>query len=40
VILRHRQLGVPLVLWQNGMVTEVPADMVELPEYEDDDSAT
>jgi hypothetical protein len=39
VILKHRQLGTPLVLWQNEMVTEVPADRVELPEYEDDDPA-
>lgn len=38
VILKHRQLGIPLVLWQNEMVTEVPADRVDLPEYDDDDS--
>lgn len=31
VILRHRQLGIPLVIWRDGQVVEVPADSVELP---------
>ena len=36
VILRHRQSKVPLAIWRNGMVVEVPADSVELPGNEDD----
>lgn len=31
VILEHRLLGVPLVIWRDGQVVEVPADSVELP---------
>lgn len=32
VILEHRLRGLPLVLWRDGKVVEVPADSVELPE--------
>ncbi|MGH7391737.1 MAG: hypothetical protein ACREM3_20120 [Candidatus Rokuibacteriota bacterium] len=35
VILRHRQLGVPLVIWRDGRVVEVPPESVELPVYEE-----
>ena len=31
VIQRHRQLGVPLVIWRDGQVVEVPPESVELP---------
>lgn len=31
VILRHRQAGVPLVLWRDGQVVEVDPFSVELP---------
>ena len=31
VIQRHRQLGVPLVIWRDGRVVEVSPDSVELP---------
>lgn len=31
VILRHRQLGVPLVIWRDGNVVEVAPENVELP---------
>ena len=31
VIQRHRQLGVPLVIWRGGQVVEVPPESVELP---------
>lgn len=31
VILRHRQLGLPLVIWRDGQVVEVPPESVELP---------
>jgi hypothetical protein len=31
VIRRHRQLGVPLVIWRDGQVVEVAPDSVELP---------
>jgi len=31
VILRHRQLGMPLVIWRDGQVVEVPPESVELP---------
>ncbi len=32
VIQRHRQLGVPLVIWRDGMVVEVAPDSVDLPD--------
>ncbi len=31
VILRHRQLGVPLVIWRDGQVAELPPESVALP---------
>lgn len=31
VIRRHQQLGVPLVIWRDGQVVEVPPESVELP---------
>lgn len=31
VVLRHRKLGLPLVIWRNGKVVEAPADTVDLP---------
>ncbi len=31
VILHHRQLGLPLVIWRDGKVVEVPPESVELP---------
>ncbi|TAH38046.1 MAG: hypothetical protein EYC70_05325 [Planctomycetota bacterium] len=31
VILEHRRMGRPLVIWRDGRVVEVPADSVELP---------
>ncbi len=30
-VLRHRRLGLPLVVWKDGQVIEVSADDVELP---------
>lgn len=36
VILRHRQLGIPLVLWRDGQVVEVDPETVDLPELPDD----
>ena len=33
VILKHRQLGVPLAIWRVGRVVEVLAESVELPLY-------
>ena len=30
-VLRHRRLGLPLVVWKDGQVIEVSADSVELP---------
>lgn len=30
-VLRHRQLGIPVAIWRDGKVVEVPADSVELP---------
>jgi hypothetical protein len=36
VILRHRQLGLPLVIWRDGKVVEVPADEFDLPSDEPD----
>jgi len=30
-VLRHRHLGLPLVVWQDGRVVEVSADDIELP---------
>ena len=31
VILRHRQLGIPLVIWRDGRVVEISPDSVDLP---------
>lgn len=39
VILRHRQLGIPLAIWLDGRVVEVSADSVELPDIDDETSA-
>jgi hypothetical protein len=36
VILKHRQLNVPLVVWRDGKVMEIPASNVELPAFDDD----
>ncbi len=36
VVLRHRQLGVPLVIWREGQVAEVSPESVELPADVDD----
>lgn len=32
VVLRHRQLGVPLVMWRDGRVVEVPPESVRIPD--------
>jgi hypothetical protein len=40
VILRHRQLGIPLAIWRDGRVVEVSADSVELPEYDSSQRAS
>lgn len=32
VIIRHRQLGVPLAIWRDGQVVELPPESVELPD--------
>ena len=39
VIRRHRQLGIPLVIWRDGQVVEVPPESVELPAEDDATSA-
>jgi len=31
VVLRHRQMGVPLAIWRDGRVVEVAAESIELP---------
>lgn len=31
VVLRHRKLGLPLVIWRDGKVVEVSADSIDLP---------
>ena len=31
VVRRHRQLGLPLVIWQDGQVIEVPPESVWIP---------
>ncbi|MEW6220851.1 MAG: hypothetical protein AB1634_15145 [Thermodesulfobacteriota bacterium] len=35
IIIRHRQLKVPLVIWRDGMVVEECPDAVALPPGED-----
>ena len=30
-VLRHRRLGIPLVVWQDDRVVEVSAESIELP---------
>lgn len=32
VVLEHRRLGLPLVIWRDGRVVEVSAESVEIPE--------
>ena len=32
VVRRHQQLGIPLVIWKDGRVVEVPASSVDLDE--------
>jgi len=39
VILRHRQLNVPLAIWRDGRVVEVRPESVELPSNGDDTGA-
>ena len=34
VVLRHRRLRIPLVIWRDNRVVEVPAESVELPVYD------
>lgn len=38
VVRRHRQLGVPLVMWQDGRVVEVSPESIPIPD--DDDAVT
>jgi hypothetical protein len=33
-VLRHRHLGLPLIVWKDGQVVEVSANDVELPAVE------
>ena len=40
VVRRHRQLGVPLVMWQYGRVVEVPPESVRIPDDDDTSPAT
>lgn len=35
VVVRHRQLGVPLVIWREGRVVEVPPESVRIPDDDD-----
>lgn len=37
VILKHRMLHLPLVIWRDGQVVEVPPESVELPGGDSDD---
>ncbi len=32
VVERHRQLGLPLVMWRDGRVVRVPAESIRFPE--------
>lgn len=34
VVRRHRQLGLPLVIWRGGRVVEVPPESVPIPDDE------
>ena len=38
VVRRHRQLGVPLVIWRDGRVDEISADSVVLPDEQTPES--
>ncbi len=31
VVIRHRQLGIPIAVWREGQVVEIPAENIELP---------
>ena len=39
VVRRHRQLGVPLVIWQDGRVIEVSPESVRIPDDDGSGSA-
>ena len=38
VVLRHRKLGLPLVIWRDGKVVEVSADTFDLPPDDEPDT--
>lgn len=40
VVRRHRRLGVPLVIWQDGHVVEVPPETVRIPDDDDLSAST
>ena len=31
-VLRHRRLGIPVAVWRDGKVFEVPAESIKLPD--------
>lgn len=31
VVLKHRQLNMPIVIWRDGRVVEVPPESIDLP---------
>jgi hypothetical protein len=35
-MLRHKQLGFPLVVWRDGQVVEIPPDEIVVPESRGD----
>lgn len=37
VILHHRRMGAPLVIWRDGKVVEVDPETAELPVYEEEE---
>jgi hypothetical protein len=38
VMVRHRQLGMPIAIWRDGRVVEIPPESIRIPD-ENDDSA-
>ena len=37
-MVRHRQLGMPIAIWRDGRVVEIPPGSIQIPD-ENDDSA-
>jgi len=39
-LLQHKQAGIPIVVWRDGKVVEIPADEIVIPDLPDVDGST